>query len=271
MNHFFQGDFGFPAEFFFGFGGAALPRGPLLERTLEAVRAVSTCSDAVRTALLRRFPGQASRARTIWNGIPLPAAEPPPLPETPSLLFVGRLSPEKGADLAIAALEHLATAPDLHLVLAGDGPERTSLEAQAVRRGVADRVRFAGWVPPARVRSLLAASTVLLVPSRSEGLGIAAIEAGAHGRPVVAARVGGLPEVVEDGVTGILVEPESPGALAEAVARLLDDPALARRMGRAARRRVRQRFSIARCADAYEELYAAVLDGEHRPVPDGRG
>ncbi|NOZ95653.1 MAG: glycosyltransferase family 4 protein [Acidobacteria bacterium] len=236
------------------------PPGSLLHGAVDAARGVSTCSRAVLSSLTSRFPQHAPKLRSIQNGIPIPGAPPDSPHASSTLLFVGRLAPEKGADLAIAAMPVLAAAdPDLRLVLAGDGSERDRLQGQARRIGVGDRVRFLGWQPPARIQELLSSAAMLLMPSRTEGLGIAAIEAAARCRPVIASRAGGIPEVVLDGVTGLLVEPENPRALANAVMGLLDDPALAARMGQAAFDHVRHRFSIQRCADAYEHFYRAAL------------
>ena len=144
----------------------------------------------------------------------------------------GRLTPEKGfADLVQAAD---ALPPDVDVVVLGDGPERDRLER--LRRGLrtADRVRLAG--ERADAAECVAAADVCVVPSRwEEAFCLAAAEPLVRGRPLVATRVGALPELVRDGVTGLLVPPASPPALAEAIVRLLDDPELAAALGRAGR------------------------------------
>jgi glycosyltransferase involved in cell wall biosynthesis len=140
-------------------------------------------------------------------------------------LFVGNLVAVKGADVLLDAWERLAARGGLgledRLVIVGDGRERPRLEERAEARGLAPRISFAGAVPFAQVPRWMSASDVLCVPSRSEGTPNVVIEALASGRPVVASRVGGVPEVVRHGENGLLVPPEYPVALAEALASAL--------------------------------------------------
>lgn len=145
--------------------------------------------------------------------------------EPPEVLYAGRLSPEKGV------LELVEAAQGMKLVVAGDGPLR-------------DRVPMAlGFVAPAELTGLYARAAVVACPSHREGFGVACLEAMAHGRPVVAGAVGGLLDLVVTGETGILVQPGNAPALRAALRRLLDDPALRRRMGEAGRRRAAEHFS----------------------------
>src|SRR5207245_5777728 len=146
--------------------------------------------------------------------------------------LLGRL---KGVDVLLRAA---ATLPGLLVEVAGDGPERPGLEA------IDPSATFLGWQP--RLDDLLARWDVFALPSREEAFGIAALEAMAAGRPVVATRVGGLPELIEDGLTGLLVPPDDPAALAAALARLAADPALRARMGQAARERAAACFPVER-------------------------
>lgn len=151
------------------------------------------------------------------------------------VLFVGRLTPLKGAAVLLAALREL---PSAEVTLAGDGTERAALEHTAA--GLGGRVRLLGAVPREQVRRLYAEHDVLVVPSgvsalgRSEGVPHVALEAQAHGVPVIASSVGGLPEAVDDGRTGLLVPPGSAPALATALARLHHDRALLERLAAAA-------------------------------------
>jgi glycogen(starch) synthase len=170
---------------------------------------------------------------------------------------VGRIIAEKGFDLAIAAFASIATRfPRAKLIIAGDGPERERLERQVHDQGITERVDFLGWVPPEQMPTVVAGASVVVVPSRwQEAFGLVALEAALQGRPAVVAGVGGLPEVVIDGETGFVVAPEDSGALARAIAMLLDDPSLAARMGDAARTRATTRHGVARYADEYEQLY----------------
>jgi colanic acid/amylovoran biosynthesis glycosyltransferase len=174
--------------------------------------------------------------RTIPNGVDLPTrigAEA----ELAEVLFVGRLSPEKG----IAEL--VAATPGLNLVVAGDGPLR-HLVPEAL-----------GFVSHEELGELYDRAAVVVCPSYREGLPLCVLEAMAHGRPVVASAVGGIPELVEDGVTGFLVEPGDVAGLRAAIERLLADPVLRRRLGCAARARVAERCSWDRVTAATLAAY----------------
>src|SRR5262249_42583718 len=145
--------------------------------------------------------------------------------------------------------------PSARLVIAGDGPERAKLQQQVIQLRLANSVEFVGSVPPATVAHLIAQATLVVVPSRVEGFGLVALEAALMARPVVATRVGGLPEVVVHGQTGLLVEDDDNRALAVAIALLLDQPDTAKQMGRAACDRARQEFDWERHVSAYDTLY----------------
>lgn len=152
----------------------------------------------------------------------------------------------------IAAVESSA-----RLVMVGDGPLRPTLEARARDLGLNGAVRFLGAVP--RAASFLPHFDVFVLSSVWEGMSNSLLEAMAAGRPVVATRVGGNPEVVVDGETGLLVPPRDPRALADAVLRLLGDPALAGRLGEAARRRVESQFTLEQMVSRMQELYDQLL------------
>ena len=240
---------------------AAIPigeggRDTLFGTLLRAADWVTAPSDAVLRPLRAGLPGLEGRSSVIPNGLSAVAASAEP-PVEPRVLCIGRLIAEKGIDLAVAAFGSLATRfPQSRLVVAGDGPERERLERQARDLGIANRVDFLGWVPPERMSAVVGGASVVLVPSRcQEAFGLVALEAALQGRPAVVARVGGLPEVVLDGETGFVVEPDDVAALARAVVALLDDPHLAARMGDAARTHAATRHGVARYADDYEQLY----------------
>ncbi|MDR7555336.1 MAG: glycosyltransferase family 4 protein [Armatimonadota bacterium] len=165
-----------------------------------------------------------------------------PLPEEPVALFVGVLERHKGVDVLLDAFAGvLGRIPAAELWIVGEGPRRAELEAQAARLGVWRQVRFLGARPRAELLALMDRARLLVLPSRSEGLPRVIIEAMARARPVVASRVGGIPEVVEHGVTGLVVPPANADALAEALILLLTDRNLAERMGREGRRRAEAR------------------------------
>jgi glycosyltransferase involved in cell wall biosynthesis len=149
------------------------------------------------------------------------------------ILNVAHLGAEKGqSDLIAAAARIHAARPDARLAIVGEGKLRAKLERQAAMAS-GGKILFAGFWPPERISSLLAAATVFVLPSRQEGLGSVLLEAMAAGVPVVAASTGGIPEIVRDGVTGLLFPPGDSAALADAVIRLLNDPMLAARLSAA--------------------------------------
>ncbi len=165
---------------------------------------------AARTHLLPNFAPDLAGAPPAALGLP---------PGARVLLALGRLHPHKAYDVLIRALAHLP--PGCHAVIAGEGPERPTLEALARREGVADRLHLLGWRTD--TAALLAAAEVLVCPSREEALGNVVLEAFSARRPVVAAAVGGPAELVRDRTSGILVPPEDPRALADGVLSLLGD------------------------------------------------
>lgn len=218
--------------------------------------AIVAVSDATRLALVRQgYP--ADRLVTIHNGIePAAQAEPLRLADGPTILEVARLADVKGQRTLIATLAGLgATAIFVGRDLEQGGAYEAELQADAQRHGVADRVLFAGY--RSDVPALLAGCDVFCLPSRIEGLPLVVLEAMAQARPVVATAVGGTPEVVVDGETGLLVPPDDVGALADALARVLGDPERARRMGEAGRTRVEREFSLAAAAERVLSLYSA--------------
>ncbi|MEV4299044.1 glycosyltransferase [Microbispora rosea] len=233
--------------------------------TAAAERIVNTMSDHVvansaaiaeGTCAVEGVP--ARKIRVIYNGLPPSAfdpAEPEPVDTTlPVVVCVARLSENKGQRFLIEAAALLARRNrPCTFLLAGDGPERERLRAQADAAGV--DVRFLGFRQD--TAGLLARADVVVLPSTAEGLSNAVMEAMAAGRPVVATAVGGTPELLED--RGLLVPPSSPQALADAIARLLDDPALAASAGTAARAWAWQHLDVEAVADAHLDLYQRLL------------
>jgi len=174
---------------------------------------------------------------------------------------VGRLHPQKGlTDLLAAIAQVRVHVYPIRLLLIGDGELRSELEAQARLLGLSDIVTFAGIRMD--VPEILAALDVFAFPSLWEGLPLAVLEAMAAGLPVVATRVGGIPEAVEDGVTGLLVPPRDPEALAEAIITLLQDRERAVAMGQAGRARVEGYFSVERMVQQTEALYEELIRGK---------
>jgi glycosyltransferase involved in cell wall biosynthesis len=188
-----------------------------------------------------------------------PDGEPPPsTAEQRRLLCVGRLIPIKGHIVLLRAFaEAKRRLPDLRLDIAGRGPLEPALKALARELGIADSIRFLGHVTP--IQSAIERSTVVVVPSLGEGFGMVALEAMERSRPVIAAEIGGLGELVRDGETGLLVPPGEAEPLRDAIVRLAGDFELARAMGEAGRRRALQRFLQQFCTDRTELLYEDAL------------
>jgi glycosyltransferase involved in cell wall biosynthesis len=170
------------------------------------------------------------------------------------LACVGRLVPIKRVDVLIraVALARREGAP-LRLAIVGDGESRAELEALAGSLGLAEHVVFCGYLPD--VTTVAAAADVAVLSSDNEGTPVSLIEAAAAARPAVATAVGGVPDVVEHGVTGILVPPGDQRSMADALAQVAGDSPLRERMGAAAREHVRERFSSERLIDDVERLY----------------
>jgi len=177
-----------------------------------------------------------------------------------TILSIGRLVPDKGHGVLLSALSSLPSnaTTRLRLVIAGDGPERAPLERAAARLSP-DLVTFLGAVGQDRLVSLYQQADMFCLPSFAEGLPGVLMEAMAMGLPVIATRIMGIPEIVEDGVSGRLVAPGRADALAGALLELLADPELRSSMGKAGRRRVEQEYDIRRSASALAQLYRASL------------
>lgn len=229
-------------------------------RRFDAVVAVSESVGR----LLTTWGCPPSRVHVIpngWTGNPKPDAR---WPEVPTVACVANLRPEKGHDVLIEAFAVVRrSVPEARLVLVGDGPQRASLEELAARRDLVDAIDFVGYATD--IWPYLADAHVCVLPSHSEALGMAALEAAAAGRPVVASDVGGLQEVVKDGQTGFLVAPRNPDAMAARILTLLRDDDLRARFGKAGRR-----FAEARTGDVmatgYFELYERYLSLDARSV-----
>jgi glycogen synthase len=233
----------------------------VLGSTLRSATWVTACSAAVLSQARQQVPEIMPYSSVVRNSLDLPAVHREPLPfDPPRLLCLGRLVREKGFDVALTAFAALRERfPTARLVIAGDGIDRASLQEQAVSLGIASAVDFLGWVAPADVPALINSSTVVVMPSRREGLPLVALQAAQLARPIVATGVGGLPEVIVHRQTGLLVEREDSQALAEAIGFLLDHPETARWMGEAGGRRGQDLFSWERHVQAYDALYQQLI------------
>lgn len=245
--------------------------GPLMRHLLSKAAALLFPCESLRPWARSVAP----RAHAVCLPHPVPAlsaAQLAPQASRPNLiLFLGRLEAAKGIfDLleAVAALR--ASVPDVRLVCAGDG-KRIAVARHAERLGIAEAVKFTGWVGPSGKRALLETAAIYALPSYREGLPISLCEAMAAGVPVVASAIGGIPEVVSDGVSGLLVAPGDKATLERQLRKLLTDRALAARIGSAARETARLRFAPERALAQLEQVYGALglqsrVDPRPRPA-----
>ncbi len=231
-----------------------------LRRALRRANAVTACSRQTLAEAEDFFGAPlGARARVVFNGIAAEAADRvvPFAHGRPYVLAIGRHVPQKGFDVLLRALRHLHDrGQTCDLILAGDGAEQAALRSLAAELHLENVVVFPGRVDHAQAMRLFAGCTVFVLPSRHEPFGIVNLEAMAHARPIVASRVGGVPEIIFDDENGLLVPPGDADALATALGRLLADEAWRHRLGQAGRQQA-TRFTWPRIADEYRKVYAA--------------
>ena len=235
---------------------------PALRWTLRHADALTAITEDCRQHALRAG-APAEHIRLVFNGTDLRRFSPEAngsrgdMQFGPHMIFACRqLFPRKGIRFLLEAAAQLKPRfPDLKVVLAGDGFERPELARLAADLGIAQDVTFLGWVPNPDLPPYYRAAAVSVIPSLEEGFGIPAAEAMGCEVAVVASDAGGLPEVVEDGVTGLVVPRGDSGALAKAIGALLQDPERRRVMGQAGRLRALRLFDWDRSAEQFEQLY----------------
>jgi len=209
-------------------------------RNADRVRVIGDYTESLVRRL--RPEGPIDRFITFSDFSTFLEDPPEPLPEDRQVAFVGVLDRHKGVDILMDAWAQVVREhPQARLLLAGDGALRGAVDRRIREGGLDSRVRLLGHQPRPRVKELLDRSRMLVLPSRSEGLGRVVLEAFARGRPVVATRVGGIPELVSDGTTGLLVPVGESRSLADAILSLLDDDERLKAMGAEALRSVSER------------------------------
>jgi len=225
----------------------------LVRAMLERAAGVLTPTESLKSWV--RATARNADVACLPNPVAIePLAKDPARPNL--VLFLGHMSPDKGVfDLLEALAAVRGALPDLRLVCAGDG-DRVAVARYAERLGIAEAVKFTGWVGPSGKRALFEAAAVLAAPSYDAALPMSLLEAMAAGVPVAAAAVGGIPEVIVDGVSGILVAPGDSASLAKALKKILLDRAHAARIGAAGRETVRLRHAPERALPRLEEMYA---------------
>jgi glycosyltransferase involved in cell wall biosynthesis len=209
------------------------------------------------------FMGPEPERGPILNSLKIPAGKK-------LIGFVGRLAPIKGPQFLVEALALIRrSVPNIHCLFVGDGEEKTFLERRVDQLGLKDSVTFSGH--QSEVSKYFSILDVLVVPSLNEGMGRVIAEAGLLGKAVVATRVGGIPDLIEDGKTGVLVERRSPKEIAQAVVSLLQDPVRAEQMGSALRGKVVQGFTERQMVDKIDAFYQKLLKEKGIKVPTFRG
>lgn len=242
---------------------------------LKRCPAVVAVSQAVRESLgsdLRLSPAGLARVRVIVNGVDIPAPSDRQRarqalarfglpPGDPLVVAAGRMTEQKNHALLLDAVAELRrTAHRCRVLIAGDGPLRPFLERRAEELGIADQVTLSGTVGD--LTEVLQGADLFVLPSLWEGLPLVLLEAMATGLPVIGTRIRGVAEVVEEGVSGLLVEPADAGAMAEAIAALLGNPRLREQYGQAGRQIVLRNYDFARVAEALGRLYGELLSDD---------
>ena len=251
----------------------------LLEKNLTAADAVASTSHCMAEQVHSLTPAVGEIAVTPFGvDVRSFAAVPPLSPGPRDALVIGTvkmMSDTYGIDTLIeafalvrqklTAMQH-PLAEKVVLRLVGDGPQIGALKALGERLGLADRITFTGWVPYEQVPAELAQLDIYAALSRQESFGVAVLEAGAAGRPVVVSDAGGLPEVVRDGVTGLVVPRENPVAAADALLRLVTDPAQRLIMGKSGRQHVHDNYAWDVCVPKMISAYEDTIRRFHERV-----
>ncbi len=235
----------------------------ILRSVLRRAEFVTGCSQSLLKDALEFEPNIEKKSSATGNGVDLAEFDlkAPFQGEKPYILAVGRLEHKKGFDILLEAHKIvLERFPNLDLMIAGEGVECPRLEDVVKRLNLSDEVKLVGKVERGRLIELFKGCDFFVLPSRIEPLGIVNLEAMAAGKAIVATRVNGVPEIVIDGVNGVLVEPENPWALAEGIVHLLEDGDLREKMGRAGKELVERKYTWNRITEGYLDVFKETLD-----------
>ncbi|WP_263792012.1 glycosyltransferase family 4 protein [Salinibacter sp.] len=242
------------------FGESRLHREYILPLTIKWANCITAVSGRLRKEI-SSIGDVKDDLRVIKNGIDVDFWSSVPVGRRakPKIVSVGSFRRVKGHDVLIEAFRHVqAKVPKAELVLIGSGPLEKQLKDQIQTHDIEDSVNFTGWLGRKEIIRIFGASHVFAFPSRSEGLGLALMEAMAAGLPCVASNVGGIPEVIHNSQVGILVPPDDPLSLSKSIIRILTNERLSRRLSRGAKDRARQ-FSQKKMSRKYEKLFYSLL------------
>jgi len=235
----------------------------LLNRWKKRIARLVFCSSGFQNQVLAPDSPLQRRSQAILNGIDVHQLQSvvKPVSSRDYIVFVAHLRPHKAQDVLLRAFSTFAHKfPNLDLEFVGQGPLLLRLEELRKQLHLEDRVHFRGDLPREQALQRIAGARVFCLASRREPFGLVILEAMSLGTPVVATRTGGVPEIVQDGENGLLVEPGNPELLASAICRVLENEQLAKKLAGNARQRVERLFTLERFAEDYRNLYRRVLD-----------
>ncbi len=237
----------------------------VIRNVLRKADHITATSELLYNVCLSLDKDLAPKITVVPFGVELPVETAPMPPERPfKLCFIKGHREKYGPDILLEAFARVVREfPEMSLTMAGDGEMTDELKRMTVSLGLSDHVRFTGFVDNRKIYDLIRDHHLMLMPSTlaSESFGVAVIEAGACGRAVIASNIGGIPEVVRDGVTGLLVPPNDVAALSAEILRLANDLQKCRLMGEAGYKFVRENYSWEKSLDQMTTLYLRLLNG----------
>jgi glycosyltransferase involved in cell wall biosynthesis len=239
---------------------SSLGEDSLFTKAVQTSQAVNAVSARAYQLLSRAYPGAVDRLSFVYYGLG-PSTQSAievvsPSFDEPLILCLGRLAPQKGFDLAVKAFARIEqTIPRARLVIVGEGVEESALKQLAAVLRIENKVDFPGAVPPGDVYKVLNSATMVLLPSRFEGLPLVALQAAKMQRPMISSSVDGLPELIVDQESGLVLKDNNEVELGKAILALVQNPQAAIAMGKAVAKRFEERFGFDHCVSQYERLY----------------
>jgi len=235
---------------------------PIVRRTLQTARFVTATSKFLIDQILRFEPSVGDKLVHIPFGVQIKAAEtgPSKSDDVVRVIFAKQYHSTYAPELVLRAFAAaVRKKPNMALTLIGGGPLHEKLNDLSRKLGLESHVEIRGWIDMFKAESLIAQSDIMVMPSNRESFGVAALEACASGVPVIATNVGGIPEIIENGRNGILIEPGDEQALTDALIKLADDPKLRRQMGEAGKKIARENYDFDKSLDLMEQLYRRMI------------